>query len=96
MNTYYKGALVQVDFQFYDASDVLVDPATVVFVWKIGRNGPETTYTYGTNGELVRTAAGTYYVRISADTTGVYYTRQTGSGNGQAAQERAFEVISDF
>jgi hypothetical protein len=92
VNQYDVGDLVRVTGTFTDAAGTAIDPTTVVFkVKKPDRS--ITTYTYGTDMQLVKESTGNYRVDISADVKGKYKYRWYSTGNGQAAGESEFEVI---
>lgn len=97
MNSYDKGDRVRVTFYFWDVeAAAYVDPTAVFFSWKIGKNGTVTTYTYGVGSDIVQSATGRYYVDIPASAVGIYYTRSYSTGVGMSAEERQFEVKSEF
>lgn len=54
--------------------------------------GEVTTYVYGTDDEVVRNGTGDYEMNIDANAAGVWYYRFWSTGDGQAAEERRFEV----
>lgn len=54
--------------------------------------GVVTTYLYGTDAELVRSAEGVYYVEVDAASWGVWYYGFVSTGSAQAAQESWFEA----
>jgi hypothetical protein len=92
VNQYDVGDLVRVTGTFTDAAGTAIDPTTVAFkVKKPDRS--ITTYTYGTDMQLVKESTGNYRVDISADVKGKYKYRWYSTGNGQAAGESEFEVI---
>ena len=51
-----------------------------------------TTYTYGDDVELVKSATGVYYVDVDANAAGLWWYRFASTGSGQAAQEGSFLV----
>ena len=91
MATYDKGDLVRVTGTFTNAAGTAIDPAVVKFQF-ITPAGVTTTYTYGTDAEVVRSATGVYYVDINASQTGTYRYRFYSTGMGQAAAEGNFRV----
>lgn len=93
MNSYSVGSLVRCSITFADVAGDPVDPTSVVFTY-LGPGGQTDSYTYSTDAELVRAAAGSYYVDVSADAAGVWQTRCTGIGAvGKSAVQDAFEVL---
>ena len=86
-NTYDKGDLVRISASCKDSAGALVNPTGLLFKYKVG-SGATTTYTYGTDEEVVRTGTGIYYVDLSLteDDTHYYY-RWEATGTGQAAEE---------
>jgi RPA family protein len=89
MATYDKGDLVRVTGTFTNAAGTAIDPTMVKFQ-VLNPAGTTTTYTYGVDAALVKSAVGVYYVDISADVTGIYYYRFYSTGTGQAADEGQF------
>lgn len=90
-NEYDKGDKVRVTGTFTDSAGTAVDPDVVRFVVRNPR-GVETTYLYGTDAALVKSATGIYYVDVSADVEGKWYYRYYSTGSGQAAGEGSFTV----
>lgn len=89
--------------KIYDVGDVVrctgtfatsgtnVDPSTVKFKFKTPA-GTITTYTYGTDAQLVKSATGIYYVDVPAASSGGWAYRFESTGAGKAAAEGRFEV----
>ena len=71
------GAVHDPDAVFF----IVADPADV-----------ETTYTYGTDPEIVRDGVGEYHVNVDAVLPGRWYYSFYSEGTGKAADERAFLV----
>ncbi len=97
-NQYHVGDLVRITGTFENAAGTDTDPAgTIIFKYK-NPAGTITTYTYPTDAELVKDATGVYYVDISVDADGTWqYRAESGTGQGQSADEKAFFVIdSEF
>lgn len=72
------------------------DPAEVKFHIK-SPDGTVTSYTYNTDPEVVRDAAGEYHVIVYVDTSGVWRYRIEGfdaQGRGISAEEGRFEVLT--
>ena len=93
INLYFVGALVRTGAVFRNSASVAVDPDVVKFKVRTPA-GVVTTYTYGPDNQLVRTATGTYYVEVSAAEQGTYRYRYESTGSGQAAEEAEFKVQS--
>ena len=89
-NTYHKGDLVRCTGTFTNAAGTATDPDVV----KASIRSPSTTttYTYGTDAELVKSATGIYYVDVSASASGVWWYRFFSTGTGQGAGETHFVV----
>ena len=94
-NSYTKGALIRVQAVFADSDGTAVDPTTVTFKYQVGVTGTPTSYIYGTDDELVRTADGTYHVDLDLGTAAWWYYYWTGTGAAQAAQLGRFCVLRD-
>ena len=73
--------------------DAAVDPAAV-FASVRDTSGAVTTYTYGDDAELVKSATGIYYIDVTLAAAGRYYVRLWSTGSGQAAEESSFECIA--
>jgi len=86
-----KGDLVRLTATFENAAGTDIDPTAVLFSF-INPAGTSTTYTYGTDVELVKSATGIYYVDINASSSGVYRWRWYSTGTGQTAAEGSFTV----
>lgn len=67
------------------------DPSTVTFKVKLP-SGSITTYLYGTDVELVKSAVGIYYADVSATAAGGYAYRFSSTGTAKAAAEHRFEA----
>lgn len=94
--TIYPGALVKINCLAENLAGTAIDPTTLTC--KIRKpDRTVTTYVYGTDVELVKSATGTYYVYFSVTLDGVHRYRFSSTGTGQAANEAEFEVLpSDF
>lgn len=90
MNSYTLGTLVRLTTTF-TVSDVNTDPTTITFKIKVPA-GTITTYVYGTDGQLVRSAAGIYYVDYPTAAEGIHAWRMAGTGACVAAEEQRFIV----
>lgn len=96
VNTYDLGDLVRCDTSdtpFTNTAGTVIDPAAVFFKVK-DPNGTVTTYTYGVDAALVKSAVGTYYVDVNANVAGTWYYRFYSTGSGQAADENSFTVAT--
>lgn len=58
----------------------------------IDPHGASTTYTHGTDAELVNAEAGSYYIDITPNKPGLWRYAFISDGNGQAMDEGAFFV----
>lgn len=68
-----------------------VDPTALTFRIRVG-NGTPTVYTYNTDAQLKRDAAGSYYVDWTIAQEGVHYYRWAGTGTAAGAIEHSFRV----
>lgn len=90
-NTYDKGDEVRCTGTFTDANESAVDPDAVTFKVR-DPSGNITSYIYGTDSELVKSATGIYYVDVDVDESGYWRYRFESTGSGQAAGENEFNV----
>lgn len=90
-NAYDVGDLVRISATFANVSGVNADPTTVKAKFK-NPAGTVTTYTYGTDVQLVKDATGKYHVDISITSNGEWWYRWEGTGAVQAAEENDFVV----
>jgi hypothetical protein len=93
VNTYDKGDLIRLTGVFQDSAGADQDPDVVVCKVKTP-TGTVTTYTYGTDAELIKESTGNYYLDFNADVSGTYFYRFHSTGNGKAAGENSFEVVA--
>ncbi len=94
INTYDIGDRVKLTLSV-TASEVAVDPSTITITVKhpsASASGPETSYVYGTDAELVKTAVGTYHAWITPDAAGYWHYRWETTGDGEGAEENYFKV----
>ena len=91
MNQYQRGDLVRCTASFATSAGVATDPTAVRFQVRDPAN-VTTEYVYGTDAELVRSAAGAYYVDVNANQAGTWRYRFYSTGTGQAADEGAFRI----
>lgn len=92
---YDKGDVVRCSGAFTDSDGVAQDPAAVFCEYR-DPSGNVTDLEYGVDGELVKSAVGSYYVDVDADEVGFWYYRFYSTGTGQAADEDVFRVASQF
>lgn len=90
MNSYDKGDLVRVTAAFTNAAGTATDPTTVVC--KVRSPSGITTYTYGTDAELVKDSTGNYHLDINITADGQWWYRWEGTGAVQQAGEGSFTV----
>jgi len=90
-SVYDVGDLIEVSAIFTNVAGDAIDPSVVIFAFK-DPAGAKTTYTYGTNNELVKDSVGNYHVNVSVDSAGTWYYRWSSTGEGQAAEEDQFVV----
>lgn len=76
---------------FEDADGTDTDPTAVLFKF-VDPSGNATTYTFGVDAELVKSAVGIYYVDVDCDEAGTFRWRWYSTGTGQAAEEGWFVV----
>lgn len=62
------------------------DPS-VVKGWTRNPSGTVTTYTYGTDGEVTKSATGIYVLTFDVDTAGRWYAGFYSTGTGKAASD---------
>lgn len=81
---------------FKNSSDEDADPTTVVI--KIRRHDPNniTTYTYGTDAELVKDAIGQYHTDYLIIGAGDVTYKWIGTGAVYAAEESTFAVVKSL
>lgn len=94
MNTYQKGDLVRISFVFKNSAGAPIDPAVVKIAVK-DPAGVTTTYTYGTDSQLVKDSTGNYHLDQSAQHSGEYHYKPFSTGAGQAAAKGSFTVEQD-
>lgn len=97
-STYKLGTSVKVSVQFDDVDGVAGDPATVLcYVQKPSdADGVRTTYTYGTDDDLVKDGTGAYHLWIEATEVGTYVYGFKGDGGLDVANSATFDVETDF
>ena len=68
-----------------DSAAAVIDPTTLVFV-ATSPIGTATTYTYGTDTELVKSSTGVYYVDLLLNESGRWVFNWTATGNVSLAE----------
>lgn len=91
MNEYDKGDKIRCRASFY-LDGTLTDPAGIVFKF-LDPDGTETSYTYGTDAELVKDSTGSYHVDVDGTTSGTWAYRWESTGGAQAADESEFYIL---
>lgn len=95
-NLYEVGDLVRVYGTFTDQAGTAIDPTDVFFSFK-NPSKTITTYKYGVDAKLVKSATGVYYVDINANNVGIWYYRFYSTGTRQTANEGLFTVpVTNF
>ena len=94
INVYENGQQVRCTCTF-TVNSVNTDPTTVTAKVK-DPSGVETSYVYGVDEEVVKSAAGIYYIDVTTDENGLWYFRFEGTGTCVAVEESAFRVRSVF
>lgn len=89
--SYDKGDLVRCIGTFKDLDGAALDPTSVTFKLE-NPSGAVTTYVYGIDAQLVKTATGIYRVDVDASSPGRYWYKFYSTGTGQAAEEKDFAV----
>lgn len=88
----YPGTSLRRTINFEDASCDPVDPDTVTF--KVyPPNGQISTYVYGTDAEVQRSAAGAYYADFIPDTSGRWHFRWETTGTGTTVTKEGSFVV---
>lgn len=91
IDAYDLGDLLRVTGTFTNSAGTVQDPTVVKFAFK-NPAGSVTTYTYGTDAELVKSSTGIYYVDVNCSSAGTYFVRWYSTGTGQASEEDMFYV----
>lgn len=95
MDSFTEGSAIKCRVTFTDEDDAPVDPATVAFRIVSPRTGTATDYSYGEDAEVVRQAAGIFYVIVAVNEKGVWNYRFTGVSGQNRAVVRASFVVTD-
>lgn len=90
MNSYTLGSMIRLTSTF-KVSGTNTDPTAITFKVR-APSGTVTTYVYGTDAQLVKSATGVYYVDYTPAAEGVYAWRMAGTGTCVAAEEQQFTV----
>lgn len=90
MAKYLVGQQIRITVRFA-ASDTLTDPTAIIFKFK-KPNGTITTYTHGTDAQLVKDSTGIYHVDLTLDAEGEWAYRWEGTGALVAADQRTVAV----
>ena len=84
--TYDYGDQVRVTCTFTNLAGSAADPTGITFKWRTPA-GTTSSYVYGTDAELVKSATGIYYVDLTLNVEGTWYYRFEGTGALVAADE---------
>lgn len=90
-NTYDIGDRPRFTATFRNEADALTDPSTVTFMWRTAA-GTETSYVYGTNGEVVRSSLGVFVFTPPTITVAGAHTCRVKSTSITTAAELAVGV----
>lgn len=93
-NLYDLGAEVRCAVAFTNSASVAHDPSSVYFQ-VVDANNSTTSYVYGgtgSNTKLIKSATGSYYVDVNANSEGAWWYSFWGTGTGQSADENWFRV----
>lgn len=87
------GASVRVRGTFTDPSTgAAIDPSVVKVSYRKGTDAI-VTKTFGTDVEVVKEAAGIYYLDLDLNAVGNWYWRIWSTGTGQTADEGTIKVV---
>lgn len=92
VNTYDVGDLVRLSATFTDAAGQYCDPTVVCFSVLPPSQSIGTTYTYGTDPEVVKDSQGHYHMDINITDWGIWHYRAYATGTGQGAEHWKFVV----
>ena len=92
--SYKVGDVVRVTGTWTNAAGTAIDPDTVSFEYRLPGGATTTTYEYGTDAEVVKSATGIYYVDVSQTAAGTFRAKWLSTGDGQAAETVHFNVES--
>lgn len=85
------GDLRYITIAFVDEAGVAADPTTVTFRLRTP-DGTETSYVYGTDPEVERTAVGAYRFALTPSVSGPHHYRWVGAGAVAEAEEGFIRV----
>ena len=92
-NTYGIGNGIRVSVKYRAVqTGAYVDPGTVTVLIK-DPSLNVTTWVYGVDPEVQKTATGLYFTVVDADEAGLWEYRWEGTGANQAASEGSFTVV---
>lgn len=92
MPAYIQGSLIRVSAVFL-VNSAPTDPTTIVLKFK-NPTGTITTWTFGTDNQVVKESLGTYRADINANVGGTWLFRWEGTGAAQAADQGTFDVTA--
>lgn len=97
MADFEQGTRIRSTATFTNAAGTNTDPTTVTVKYRVG-NGTVTTKVYVTDPEVVRSAAGIFYIDLDVGTArGMWHVRWEGTGAVVTAVESSFGVAgSEF
>ena len=90
----YPGTSLRRTVDFVDSSCDAVDPDTVTFML-YSPCGTITSYVYGTDSEVQRSAAGSYYADFVPDVAGRWKLRWETTGTGTTIAKEDSFVVQD-
>lgn len=90
-NTYKRDSQVRLTATFKNSSGTVTDPTTIKVKYKTPA-GVETTKTYVTDAEVVRSSTGIYYIDLTLTQTGRWHYRWEGTGTIIATSEASLDV----
>lgn len=95
MNTWKVGQTIKLSANIQVAA-VDTDPGALVFQIRAGHNGAVTTYTYGTDAQLVKDSVGDYYVLwlVAEEAKHWWIMKNTSTGAARGADWRSFCVAN--
>lgn len=90
INSYQAGNQLKVAASFAQGVTA-IDPTVVMFKFH-APGGAVTTYTYGTDAQLIRDGVGLYHIVLTLATSGTWAYQFLSTGTGQAAYQTEFFV----
>ncbi len=90
MSSYLVGGQVRISVTF-TVSGTATDPTAVTALVKTPAD-VTTTYVYGVDAEIVKTATGSYYIDQNLSESGTWAVAMVGTGAVVAVDERSFSV----